>query len=1356
MEIGIISSPMTCFSASFILYLIAPVKKSLEADLITLNTIGMKNILLLSLILAPVLCGIAGTNGNITAFAMDERSGGNSAPCLPCIINLTSAPGTDNQSLCINTAITNITYSTSAQVQGVTFSGLPAGVTGSYNSQAHVATISGTPAETGAYSYTVTASGTCTQAFRTGSIAVNPDATITLTSDPGTTNQTVCVNTQIAKITWFISGGGTGAGVTGLPTGVTGSYIPTVHTYQITGTPSTTGTFNYTVTTTGTCAQATATGSITVNPDGTIVLTSPPGSNSQAICVNTPIANITYSIGGSATGATATGLPPGVAGAYNAGAFTISGAPAGAGAFSYTVTTTGACPHSASGTITVNPDATIALTSDPGTTNQTVCINTPVANITYYISGGGTGAGVTGLPPGVTGAYNPTLHVYRIMGTPTAAGTFSYTVTTTGSCAQATATGSITVNPDGTIVLTSAPGSNSQAICENVPIANITYSIGGSATGVTIAGLPQNVGGLYNAGVLAIYGTPIETGYFPYSVTTTGTCAQATATGTLTVNPDATISLTSAPGTDNQTACTDAAITPITYEIGGGGNGAVVTGLPQGVVDTYLPTYHFLSIHGQPAVTGTFNYTVTTTGQCDQAIATGTIVIPPAATITLTSLPGTDNQIICLGDHITNITYLIGGGGLLGTLTGLPAGVNWGYQENILTLSGSPTETGTFNFTVTTNGTTCEGTAMGTITVHPVPTIECYWGDRCDQEVCINTPIDDIGFVIGGAATGAYVVGLPPGVTGMYLFDYFVIGGTPSEAGLFTYAVTVTGTYCNTSYIGYIWVQAPQLPILVSAPGTDNQSVCRNNHIVPIDYLIENYTERIEIWLHRAPAGVTHTVTGGHVMITGQPSSPPGTYTYDLVVDDVCGFHMASGTITVFPDANITLVSGSADQSICLGDSLTPVIYSISELATGVNVTGLPPGVDYFYSTSINRLTLFGAPAIAGSYPYLIHATTPECEDTETGTISADSIATITLISAPGTDNQVVCYDTPITEIIYKIGSSNNAWAHSLPLGVGADYYPSDHTLKIAGRPQSNGSFTYHVWVEMNSCGFEEQVHGNIEVIGGPMHISGPRCVRIDSAGNVYSTEPGMTNYEWNVSAGGIITAGGTSTDHTVTVTWNAIGNQYVNVSGTWPNGCGQGQGTASPYLVWVLELPTLLNVGNIIVENGQDHCALAAQTLTVAGNGTTYLVQNGGFARFMAGQNIVFLPGFKVEPGGAIEGFIVSYCHYYCNPPYKTGIMPGEHLAVQDTLSPISETPFFFAVYPNPTSGSFTLELNPAAAGNDALMRCFNLLGTVVLEKKLPPGTKHDLSLPGYPAGIYLVRVTSGNRTALMKLILQ
>jgi hypothetical protein len=63
----------------------------------------------------------------------------------------------------------------------------------------------------------------------------------------------------------YATANASGATVTGLPAGVSGTWA--ANTYTVSGTPSTTGTFNYTVTTTNSngCSNAAITGTITVN-----------------------------------------------------------------------------------------------------------------------------------------------------------------------------------------------------------------------------------------------------------------------------------------------------------------------------------------------------------------------------------------------------------------------------------------------------------------------------------------------------------------------------------------------------------------------------------------------------------------------------------------------------------------------------------------------------------------------------------------------------------------------------------------------------------------------------------------------------------------------------------------------------------------------------------------------------------------------------------------------------------------------------------------------------------------------------------------------------------------------------------
>jgi hypothetical protein len=122
-------------------------------------------------------------------------------------IVFTSAAGTEAQTVCVNSAITGITYSTTGAT-GASFSGLPAGVTGNW--AAGVATISGTPSVTGTFNYTVTATGgSCGGAIATGSITVNdsPTGPTLLAKTPDLAS--ICAGTGVSA-TFNAGSGGAG------------------------------------------------------------------------------------------------------------------------------------------------------------------------------------------------------------------------------------------------------------------------------------------------------------------------------------------------------------------------------------------------------------------------------------------------------------------------------------------------------------------------------------------------------------------------------------------------------------------------------------------------------------------------------------------------------------------------------------------------------------------------------------------------------------------------------------------------------------------------------------------------------------------------------------------------------------------------------------------------------------------------------------------------------------------------------------------------------------------------------------------------------------------------------------------
>jgi len=209
---------------------------------------------------------------------------------------------------------------------------------------------------------------------------------VKLTSAPATALQTLCKNSSITNIVYAVGGNGSNPIVVGLPTGISTSFNGISLIFS--GVPTVAGVYNYTVTSPG-CSPVTLGGQITVQ-EQTITQTSAVATAAQIICRGSAISSITYSIGGTATGAGATGLPAGVTGNYLGGIFTISGAPTLAGTYNYLITTTGTCTGvTAAGTITVN-QPTIAPVSL--TASQTIICNGGSATISQVGGALGTGA----------------------------------------------------------------------------------------------------------------------------------------------------------------------------------------------------------------------------------------------------------------------------------------------------------------------------------------------------------------------------------------------------------------------------------------------------------------------------------------------------------------------------------------------------------------------------------------------------------------------------------------------------------------------------------------------------------------------------------------------------------------------------------------------------------------------------------------------------------------------------------------------------------------------------------------------------------------------------------------------------
>ena len=178
--------------------------------------------------------------------------------------------------------------------------------------------------------------------------------------------------------------------------------------------------------------------------------------------------------------------------------------------------------------------------------------------------------------------------------------------------------------------------------------------------------------------------------------------------------------------------------------------------------------------------------------------------------------------------------------------------------------------------------------------------------------------------------------------------------------------------------------------------------------------------------------------------------------------------------------------------------------------------------------------------------------------------------------------------------------------------------------------------------------------------------------------------------------------------------------------------------------------IPATINLQNINLPSGLDSCFEATQTITVAGSGTEFNVQNGASVNLVAGQKIILLPVSKVFSGGNLHTFITPN-NQYCSS-FK--ILPFQNPEDDDKNT-------FFKIYPNPTEGRFVVELTKELEGSGFKVqgsrfkvRVYNLFGVEALEEQIITARLSEFSLQNQPPGIYIIRVFNGNQSGTSKII--
>ena len=480
----------------------------------------------------------------------------------------------------------------------------------------------------------------------------------------------------------------------------------------------------------------------------------------------------------------------------------------------------------------------------------------------------------------------------------------------------------------------------------------------------------------------------------------------------------------------NPTVCINTAITPVTFTTTGATGIGAPTGLPAGLSAVWLN--NTITVSGTPTVAGTFNYSIPLTGGCGNVNATGTITVNPLRT----AGPPSSNPVLCVNTAISPvITIATTGATGIGAPAGLPAGVTATWAANTITISGTPTAAGIFNYTIPLTGGCGSANASGTITVRPLNTVS---GPSLTPSLCANTVLPAVTFTTTGATGIGAPTNLPPGVTASWSNNTITLSGTPTVAGVYAYSIPLTGGCGTVNATGTITVNAAPTATL-----TSSTSLC------PGSASTINFTgtpNAVLSWSTSAGATGTFVLNASGVANIGPSSINAGWASWP------------AGTVITFSQVSINNCPTPINFVITVTSSLNVTVTAQSPICAG----------------STSQLTFTGTPSATVTYNIgagnLITNTGPTGSVTVASPVlTANTTVTVTLVQIAGGCSQVLANTATIvvnpvtTPLFNPIGPfCYSAAAPALPAtstnGVSGTWSPAAINTNIVG--VTNYTFT--------------------------------------------------------------------------------------------------------------------------------------------------------------------------------------------------------------------------------------------------------------------------------------------------------
>jgi hypothetical protein len=669
-----------------------------------------------------------------------------------------------------------------------------------------------------------------------------------------------------------------------------------------------------------------------------------------------------------------------------------------------------------------------------------------------------------------------------IVGTPTAAGTFNFTVLASDAFGDSQ-TQSYSIKVNYPPVAIAPPGGALPVAFTGSAYSQSLTAGGGSGAGFvwTVIGLPADgITATPNGATLTISGNPTNPANISFTASVKDGAGNTSGPFNYTIAAYNPISIPATnPASLPSNTTINAAYTGTITATGGSGSGYTwtVTGLSDGLSSTN--TGGTLTISGTPTTASTVTFNVSVKD------SSGSSTGPIAYTITVNSvltLPAT-NPATLPGNATTGTAYTgtitASGGsgtGYVFTVTGLPSnGISSAASAGTLTISGTPTTTGPVTFSVSIKdsfGNTAGPIAYTIIVYNPL-VLPANPG-TLPLTGTVNAAYTGAIVATGGSGSGYTftVTGLSDGLTSASTGGTLTISGTPTSASSVTFQASVKDSAGNSAGpITYtVNIYNPlTLPATIPStlPGNATFGVLYNGTVTA-----SGGSEAGYVWTVTGlpNLGLSYIASGGVLVISGTPTNA-GTVTVTVSLKDSIGDTAGPFTYTI--NAYNPIALPAPNPGTLPSSATVSVLYTGTIVASGgsgsgytFTVTGLSDGLTS--ATSGNTLTISGTPTSASTVTFNASVKDPLGNTAGPTTYTVNVYAGLTLPApnpaslGPGTIN--AAYSGTVT--VGGGSGSGYVWTVTGFPANGLNYTTNGATLTITGTPTSTTAVSFNASVK--------------------------------------------------------------------------------------------------------------------------------------------------------------------------------------------------------------------------------------------------------------------------------------------------